>query len=61
MKNTLLALTGSLLLAACGTQPVTPSAGHIKDEPRAAGNIPETGAASCSVVTPQSHYQGGNL
>ena len=41
MKNTLLALTGSLLLAACGTQPITPSAGHIKDEPRAAGNIPK--------------------
>jgi general secretion pathway protein D len=41
MKNTLLALTGSLLLAACGTQPITPSVGHIKDEPRAAGNIPK--------------------
>ncbi|MHB1290594.1 MAG: type II secretion system protein GspD [Sulfuricella sp.] len=41
MKNTLLALTGSLLLAACGTQPVTPSAGHLKDEPRPAGNIPK--------------------
>lgn len=41
MKNTLIALTGSLLLAACGTQPITPSAGHIKDEPRAAGNIPK--------------------
>lgn len=41
MKNTLLALTFSLLLAACGTQPITPSAGHIKDEPRAAGNIPK--------------------
>ena len=41
MKNTLLAITGCLLLAACGTQPVTPSAGHIKDEPRAAGNIPK--------------------
>ncbi|BAN34420.1 general secretion pathway protein D [Sulfuricella denitrificans skB26] len=41
MKNTLIAFTGSLLLAACGTQPITPSAGHIKDEPRAAGNIPK--------------------
>jgi len=41
MKNTLFALAGSLLLAACGTQPVTPSAGHIKDEPRPAGNIPK--------------------
>lgn len=41
MKNTLFALAGSLLLAACGTQPVTPSAGHIRDEPRPAGNIPK--------------------
>ncbi|MDP2323213.1 MAG: secretin N-terminal domain-containing protein, partial [Gammaproteobacteria bacterium] len=41
MKNTFLALIGSLLLASCGTQPVTPSAGHIKDEPRPAGNIPK--------------------
>lgn len=41
MKNTLLALIGSLLLASCGTQPITPSVGHIKDEPRPAGNIPK--------------------
>lgn len=41
MKNILLALIGSLLLGSCGTQPVTPSAGHIKDEPRPVGNIPK--------------------
>ncbi len=41
MKNPFPALASCLLLAACGTQPVTPSTGHIKDEPRAAGNIPK--------------------
>lgn len=28
------------LLAACGTQPIVPSAGHIKDDPRPVGTIP---------------------
>lgn len=54
MKNTLLALTGSLLLAACGTQPITPSAGHIKDEPRAAGNIPKPVQQSALLPPPKS-------
>jgi len=53
MKNTLLALTGSLLLAACGTQPVSPSAGHIKDEPRAAGNIPKPVQQAASLSPPK--------
>lgn len=41
MNKTVIALICSSMLAACGTQPITPSAGHIKDEPRAAGNIPQ--------------------
>jgi len=41
MNKISIVMAACLLLAACGTQPVTPSAGHIKDEPRAAGNIPK--------------------
>lgn len=41
MNKVMIAIIGCSMLAACGTQPVTPSAGHIKDEPRAAGNIPK--------------------
>ena len=41
MPNYLLILAGSLLVAACGTQPIAPSAGHIRDEPRPAGHIPQ--------------------
>lgn len=42
MNKIMIAIIGCSMLAACGTQPVTPSAGHIKDEPRPAGNIPKT-------------------
>ena len=42
MNKVMIAIIGCSMLAACGTQPVTPSAGHIKDEPRPAGNIPKT-------------------
>ena len=42
MNKVIIAIIGCSMLAACGTQPITPSAGHIKDEPRAAGNIPKT-------------------
>lgn len=31
----------ALILAGCGTQPVAPSTGHIKDKPKTAGTIPE--------------------
>lgn len=41
MPNYLLILVGCLLVTACGTQPVAPSAGHIQDKPRPAGNIPQ--------------------
>lgn len=41
MNKVTIAIIGCSMLAACGTQPVTPSAGHIKDEPRPAGNIPK--------------------
>lgn len=41
MNKTVIALICSSMLAACGTQPIAPSTGHIKDEPRAAGNIPQ--------------------
>jgi len=41
MPNYLLILAGCLLVAACGTQPIAPSAGHIRDEPRPAGHIPQ--------------------
>jgi general secretion pathway protein D len=42
MPNYLLIIAGCLLVTACGTQPVTPSSGHIQDEPRPAGLIPQT-------------------
>lgn len=41
MPNYLLIVAGCLLVTACGTQPVTPSSGHIQDEPRPAGLIPQ--------------------
>ena len=42
MNKVIIAILGCSMLAACGTQPVTPSVGHIKDEPRPVGNIPKT-------------------
>jgi len=53
MKKTLFAFAGSLLLAACGTQPVAPSSGHIKDEPRAAGNIPKPVQQAAALSPPK--------
>lgn len=41
MNKVMIAIIGCSMLAACGTQPVTPSAGHIKDVPRPAGSIPK--------------------
>lgn len=41
MPNYLLILAGCLLVTACGTQPIAPSTGHIRDEPRPAGQIPQ--------------------
>jgi MSHA biogenesis protein MshL len=41
MIKYLLILASGLLVAACGTQPVAPSVGHIREEPRPAGNIPK--------------------
>lgn len=42
MRKVAVPLFGCLLLGACGTQPVMPSANHIREEPRAAGSIPAT-------------------
>ncbi|OGQ98449.1 MAG: pilus (MSHA type) biogenesis protein MshL [Deltaproteobacteria bacterium RIFOXYD12_FULL_55_16] len=41
MNKIMIVIASCLLLAACGTQPVTPSSGHLRDEPRPAGNIPQ--------------------
>ena len=39
-KIMLIMIASCSLLAACGTQPIVPSAGHIKDDPRPLGTIP---------------------
>ena len=39
-KIMLIIIASCSLLAACGTQPIVPSAGHIKDDPRPLGTIP---------------------
>ncbi|HUW51468.1 MAG TPA: pilus (MSHA type) biogenesis protein MshL [Sulfuricella sp.] len=54
MNKALIAVAGCLLLAACGTQPATPSAGHIKDEPRPAGNIPQPVQQAASLAPPKA-------
>jgi len=41
MNKVIITIISCSMLAACGAQPITPSASHIKDEPRAAGNIPK--------------------
>ena len=41
MRNHLLIFASCLFVTACGTQPVTPSTGHIRDENRPSGNIPQ--------------------
>ncbi|MHB0986654.1 MAG: pilus (MSHA type) biogenesis protein MshL [Sulfuricella sp.] len=54
MNKVSIVIAGCLLLAACGTQPITPSAGHIKDEPRRAGNIPKPVQLSTVLPPPKA-------
>ncbi|MDD5240471.1 MAG: secretin N-terminal domain-containing protein [Sulfuricella sp.] len=54
MNKALIAIAGCLLLAACGTQPATPSTGHLKDEPRPAGNIPQPVQQTASLAPPKA-------
>ena len=54
MNKVSIVIAGCLLLAACGTQPITPSAGHIKDEPRSAGNIPKPVQLSTVLPPPKA-------
>lgn len=53
MPNYVLILAGCLLVTACGTQPIAPSAGHIRDEPRPAGRIPQPVAQSVLLPPPK--------
>jgi general secretion pathway protein D len=53
MPNYLLILAGCLLATACSTQPITPSAGHIRDEPRPAGRIPQPVGQSVLLPPPK--------
>ncbi len=54
MNKVSIVIAGCLLLAGCGTQPITPSAGHIKDEPRPAGNIPKPVQQSTVLPPPKA-------
>lgn len=53
MPNYLLILAGCLLATACSTQPIMPSAGHIRDEPRPAGRIPQPVGQSVLLPPPK--------
>lgn len=53
MSNYLLIFAACFLVAACGTQPITPSTGHIRDEPRPAGNIPQPVGQSILLPPPK--------
>ncbi|MGE5027406.1 MAG: pilus (MSHA type) biogenesis protein MshL [Betaproteobacteria bacterium] len=49
-----LILAGCFLVTACSTQPIAPSAGHLKDEPRPAGNIPKPVQQTTTIPTPKA-------
>lgn len=53
MPNYLLIFAGCLLVTACGTQPIAPSTGHIRDEPRPAGQIPQPVGQSVLLPPPR--------
>ncbi|MDO8306431.1 MAG: pilus (MSHA type) biogenesis protein MshL [Herminiimonas sp.] len=51
MIKAALTLTACILLSACGTRAIAPSAGHLRDTPKAIGNIPDPVRQS-AVLTP---------
>lgn len=51
--STVILIAVGLILAGCGTQPVAPSAGHIKDKPKTAGTIPEPVQKSVTLPPPR--------
>jgi MSHA biogenesis protein MshL len=53
MPNYVLILAGCLLVTACSTQPVVLSAGHIRDQPRPAGRIPQPVGKTVLLVPPR--------
>lgn len=53
MPNYLLIFAACFLVTACGTQPIAPSTGHIRDEPRPAGNIPQPVGQSVLLPPPK--------
>ncbi|MCE5181392.1 MAG: pilus (MSHA type) biogenesis protein MshL [Betaproteobacteria bacterium] len=54
MNKALIAVAGCLLLAACGTQPATPSPGHIMAESSPSGSIPKPVQLSAQLLPPKA-------
>ncbi len=52
-RNSVILIVIGFLLAGCGTQPVAPSAGHIKDKPKVSGAIPEPVQKSVTLQPPR--------